>query len=70
MKETKLFGNIFPAHPDFLPILEHIREKYNIPEIESTDEGIFTEIRWGINGDDRWAGLKPAPTVRVVFWGV
>ena len=33
MKETQLFGKILPTHPDILPILEEIREKYQIPAI-------------------------------------
>jgi hypothetical protein len=32
MKETKLLGAILPANPEFIPILNQIREKYNIPE--------------------------------------
>jgi hypothetical protein len=32
MKETQLFGLLFPSHLDLLPILENIREKYDIFE--------------------------------------
>lgn len=38
MREDKLFGKLLPSHPDLLPILQRIREKYNIPEIAPGDE--------------------------------
>jgi len=44
MKETQLLSKLNPAHPDFLPILQNIREKYNIPEISPEDELINTNF--------------------------
>jgi hypothetical protein len=40
MKESPLLGTLLPSHPDFLPIEEAIREKYNLAEINSGDEEI------------------------------
>ena len=33
MKQELFFGKLFPSHPQILPILNDIREKYQIPEI-------------------------------------
>ena len=38
MQINKLLGKLTPAHPDFLPILTSVREKYDIPEIAPGDE--------------------------------
>ena len=38
MKETELLGTLMPPHPDILPIIENIREKYQIPEVSPEDE--------------------------------
>jgi hypothetical protein len=46
MKETQLLGTLLPSHPDFIPILQAIREKYNLPEISPDDDPI-TEIYLG-----------------------
>jgi len=43
MKESKLLGKLLPSHPDILPIFEGIRNKYNIPEIDSVTDD-FGEI--------------------------
>jgi hypothetical protein len=40
MKETELLGTLLPSHPDFIPILQAIREKYNLPEISPDDDPI------------------------------
>jgi hypothetical protein len=44
MKESKLLGSLFPALPDFQPIIQNIREKINIPEISPEDDDGITEI--------------------------
>jgi hypothetical protein len=46
MKETKLLGKLMPGHPDLFPIIENIREKYQIPEVDPEGESI-TEIFLG-----------------------
>ena len=46
MKETKFLGALLPSSPDFLPIIEGIRRKYNLPEISPDDDPI-TEIYLG-----------------------
>jgi len=33
MKESELLGKLMPGHPDIFPIIENIREKYQIPEV-------------------------------------
>jgi hypothetical protein len=38
MEINKLLGKLTPAHPDCIPIIETIRNKYNIPEILPGDE--------------------------------
>jgi hypothetical protein len=43
MNEIKLFSSLVPGHPDIQPILQNIREKYDILEISPEDDGI-TEI--------------------------
>ena len=43
MKESELLGKLMPGHPDILPKMENIREKYQIPEVRPEDEYI-TEL--------------------------
>jgi hypothetical protein len=40
MRETQLLSALYPAHPGFLPILQNITEKNNIPEISPQDDSI------------------------------
>jgi hypothetical protein len=46
MKESQLLRTLLPSLPDFIPILQEIREKYNLPEISPDDDPI-TEIYLG-----------------------
>ena len=46
MKESEFLGRLLPAHPDFLPIEQAIREKYGLPELSPDDDPI-TEIYLG-----------------------
>jgi hypothetical protein len=46
MKESQLLGTLLPSLPEFIPILQAIREKYNLPEISPEDDPI-TEIYLG-----------------------
>lgn len=43
MNEAELLGEPFPSHPDVIPIIKNIREKYQIPPIDPEDEDI-TEL--------------------------
>jgi hypothetical protein len=43
MKENKFLGALLPSSPDLLPIIQAVREKYNLPEINPDDDSI-TEI--------------------------
>ena len=45
MKESELLGKLMPGHPDILPIIESIREKYQIPEVDSDGDKI-KEVQW------------------------
>lgn len=38
MKESELLGKLMPGHPDILPIIQKIREKYQIPEVRPEDD--------------------------------
>jgi hypothetical protein len=40
VKEAELLGKLLPGHPDILPIIENIREKYQIPAVNPEDEDI------------------------------
>jgi hypothetical protein len=38
MNEAELLGELFPSHPDIIPIIQNIREKYEIPEVSPEDD--------------------------------
>jgi hypothetical protein len=40
MKEAKFLGNLLPAHPDIIPIVKAVREKYNLHEVNPEEEPI------------------------------
>jgi hypothetical protein len=40
LKEAQFISSLFPASTDYLPIIQYISEKYNIPEISSEDDEI------------------------------
>lgn len=40
MLEAQFLGNLLPSHPDYEPIIEAIRKKYNLPELYPQDEPI------------------------------
>lgn len=40
MKEAELLGSLLPSHPDLVPIIEAIRQKYQLPEISPDDDPI------------------------------
>ena len=51
MKETKLLGKLLPTHPDILPILEEIREKYNIKYVKPEDDSLKELLDYGLEID-------------------
>ena len=67
MQINKLFGKLTPVHPDLLPILTAIREKYNFPEIAPGDDalaeilGAEVEIYPDILRQDIITALKDNP---------
>lgn len=40
MKESELLGKLLPGHPDIFPIIQNIREKYQIPPIDPENSDI------------------------------
>lgn len=40
MFEAQFLGNLLPSHPDYEPIIETIRTKYNLSELYPQDEPI------------------------------
>ena len=40
MKESQLLGTLLPSQPDLIPIIQAIREKYNLSEINPDDDPI------------------------------
>ena len=40
MKESKFLGALLPSSPDFAPIIEAVREKYNLHEVDPDGEPI------------------------------
>ncbi len=40
MKEQKLLGALLPSSPGFAPIIESVREKYNLHEVDPDSEYI------------------------------
>lgn len=46
MKEAQFLGGLLPSHPDLLPIIEAVREKYNLHKVVADTDPI-TEIYLG-----------------------
>lgn len=40
MKEAEFLGALLPSHPDFLPIIEAVKDKYKLPEKYPDDDPI------------------------------
>jgi hypothetical protein len=40
MQESKLLGKLLRSSPDFLPLVEQMRDKYGLPELAPDDEPI------------------------------
>lgn len=40
MKEAKFLGALMPSHPDLQPIIQEIRNKYSLPEVDPEGEPI------------------------------
>ena len=51
LKEAQLFGKLLPTHPEILPILEEIREKYQLPEISPQDDSLKILVRYELELD-------------------
>ena len=51
MKEAQLLGKLLPTHPDILPIMREIRDKYQIPEISPHDDSLKELLRYGLEID-------------------
>jgi hypothetical protein len=45
MKEPQFIGSLMPLHPDFQSIIQEIREKYQLPEVDPESQPITqTEV--------------------------
>lgn len=44
MKEAEFLGTLIPSHPDLLPIIQAVREKYDIPTFTTDDEALIELI--------------------------
>jgi len=53
---AQLLGILLPSHPDFLPILQAVREKYNIPEFSSDADGLDEILLNGLDID--WNAVR------------
>ena len=40
MNEYELIGALMPSHPELSPIINFLREKYSLAEINPEDDGI------------------------------
>ena len=40
MKESQFIGTLMPSYPDLQPIIQEIREKYQLPEVDPDGEPI------------------------------
>ena len=40
MKQSQFLGTLMPSHPDFQPIIQEIRAKYQLPEVDPDGEPI------------------------------
>lgn len=56
MKPSELLGTLIPGHPHLLPIINAVREKYQIPEIRPEDDE-FTEILLS-NDEIDWQAVR------------
>ena len=56
MKEKQLLKSLLPGHRDILPILQEIREKYDIPEIDPEMDD-FNEIFYADDQID-WEAVR------------
>ena len=63
MKESELLGKLMPGHPDIFPIIENIRDKYQIPEVRPED-GDITQVLL-TNNDIDWNAVRADIETRV-----
>jgi hypothetical protein len=40
VNQNTFFATLFPTHPDVLPIIEALRKKYSLPEVDPDGEPI------------------------------
>jgi hypothetical protein len=72
-----LFSSLLPSHPDLLPILQNIRNKYGIPEIDPDDIGMKeillsdNDIDWLSVRQEIEAQVRKKPLIKSIannFW--
>jgi hypothetical protein len=67
MKEQKLLGALLPSSPDFAPIIESVKEKYNLHEVDPDSEAI-KEIYLGDESYHLQNSAKTLKTLLVKTW--
>jgi hypothetical protein len=58
MQASQFFGTLIPSHPDFQPIIQAIREKYQLPEARPEDD--ITQVLL-TNYEIDWDGMPSYP---------
>ncbi|MBI5963982.1 MAG: hypothetical protein HY863_10940 [Chloroflexi bacterium] len=67
--EAQVLGNVLSSHPDILPIIRDVREKYNIPEITAEDSALLDilfsdeSIDWETVRKDVEERVRTTPTL-------
>jgi hypothetical protein len=64
MKQSKFVGALLPTIPEYLPIIERSRRKYNLPEISLDDEpGQYLETA-------PWSWFFPGTLILLTVLGI
>lgn len=60
MKETQFLGTVFLESPLIFPILENIREKYDIPDLDPTKDGLKERLLQEMENDQEidWKAVR------------
>lgn len=68
MREALVIGKLLPTHPDILPILLEIREKYKIPEISPGDDSIKILLKYELEIDWKAGKVGTGVSLCHTFW--
>jgi len=62
LKQSELLSKLMPGHPDLIPIIENIREKYQILEVRPEDDDITQALLTNYEID--WDAVRNYPKNR------